>query len=133
MTYCSYCQLKMMIPNKEVKKVLFIGMLKKNRKRHEFKFVMTEEDLTSRYKVQVRSFRLKEMANHLIQFPDTLSMSVNNQKIKEFEPLHKQSCLKFRKDEPFLIDMKHLSVKGNKAVLTERLPSRDSRDERNEI
>lgn len=132
-TYCCYCQLKFMIPNKEVKKVLYMGVLKKQRKRHEFMFTLTEDDMSMRYKVQVRCFRLKENASNLILFPDTACVSVNNQRVKEFEPLHKQSCLKFRKDEPFFIDLKHLMPKANKFVLTERLPSKEHREERNDI
>lgn len=34
--HCSYCYLSKMLPNKEVKKTLFIGLLKKGIKKHQF-------------------------------------------------------------------------------------------------
>ena len=77
-----------------------------------------------RWKLQVRCFRLKEAAKNITLFPDTASLSVNGYSIKDFEPLHKQSCLKFRKDEPIYIESKHIVPKVNKALLLERQPSK---------
>lgn len=34
--FCSMCHLRLMLPNKEVKKVIFMGLLRKSKKKHEF-------------------------------------------------------------------------------------------------
>lgn len=45
-------------------------------------------------------------------------------------PLHRQSSLKYRKDEPFFAEIKHLIPKDNKLVITERIPAKENREER---
>jgi len=50
--------------------------------------------------------------------------------VKIFEPLHKQSCLKYRKDEPFNIDYKYLIPRENNVVVSEKLASKDMKDMR---
>jgi hypothetical protein len=57
--YCVYCHLRRLLPNRETKKVLFMGVLRKGKKRHEFTITLQEEDLSMKYRLQVRSFRVK--------------------------------------------------------------------------
>jgi hypothetical protein len=87
-----------MLPNKEVKKVLFMGVLKKSKKRHEFTIYLSDEDLTMKYKLQIRSIRLKEGIQNFMQFPDYTNIVINNNSVKEYLPLHRQSSLHYRKD-----------------------------------
>jgi hypothetical protein len=39
---CSYCHLEKLIPLREVKKILFFGILKKGSKKHEIKINLAE-------------------------------------------------------------------------------------------
>jgi hypothetical protein len=39
--------------------VLFMGVLKKSKKRHEFTIFLADDDLSNKYRLQIRSFRLK--------------------------------------------------------------------------
>jgi hypothetical protein len=59
--------------------------------------------------MQVRCFRMKEATNSFILFPDFAHIEINEFIVKEFIPLHRQSSLKYRKDEPMIIEHKHLS------------------------
>jgi len=62
-----------------------------------------EEDLSIQFKIQVRCFRLKEGCQNTVLFPDSVNFIMRNLILKEFLPLHKQSSLKYRKDEPFYL------------------------------
>jgi hypothetical protein len=115
--HCSMCHLKRIIPNKQVKKVLFVGLLKKSKKKHEFTIYLSEEDLSMRYKLHIRSIRLKDITQYFILFPDSTNIMLNNYSVKEFKPLHRQSSLKYRKDEPYIAEFKHLLLKENKVVI----------------
>lgn len=64
-----------------------------------------------KYKLQIRSIRLKDITQYFILFPDSTNIKFNNFSIKEFKPLHRQSSLKYRKDEPFIAEFKHLLLK----------------------
>lgn len=121
--------MRKMQPNKEVKKVIFVGVLAKGVKRHEILYYLTEEDLSAQYKIQVRCFRIKEGCQMSCLFPDSSTFSMKSMILKEFTPLHKQSSLKYRKDEPFYINS-GLNVKENKLVVLEKHPSKDTKDER---
>jgi hypothetical protein len=72
----------MIIPNKEAKKTLFIGFLKKGRKRHEFSLNLTEEDIAVKHRLQVRCFRVKESTQNFILFPDFIDIVINNFSVK---------------------------------------------------
>jgi hypothetical protein len=52
---------------------------------------------------------MKEATNSFILFPDFAHIEINEFIVKEFIPLHRQSSLKYRKDEPMIIEHKHLS------------------------
>jgi len=106
-----------MIPHREAKKVLFVGLLRKGAKKHEILLNLGEEDMSIQYKIQVRCFRLKEGCQNSILFPDSVNFSLRNIIVKEFVPLHKQSCLKYRKDEPFYITQ-GLHLKENRLIVT---------------
>ena len=108
---CAFCHLKLMLPNRQVKKTLFVGLLLKGRKRHEFTVPISEEDLSIQYKVQVRCFKLNKNCQTNILFPDSIAFNSKNYTIKEMAPLHRQSSLKFRKDEPFYIPSHYVQAK----------------------
>ncbi len=111
-------------------KTLFVGVLKQGRKRHEIVFNLDMMDLkTKKWRVQVRCFRLKDNIQTFSLFPDSASFSINNRFEKEFLPLPKQSSLKYRKDEPFLL-MQHLINHENKLTIVERIPKKESKDDR---
>lgn len=64
--------------------------------------------------------RLKGDKNSLTKninlFPDACNISLNNKSIKEFTPLHRQSSLKFRRDD--VLNISNSVVQGtNKLVL----------------
>ena len=115
--HCYNCHLSRLFPTKPVKKTLFIGTLKRGIKRHEITLKVDDEDLLAKKKIQVRCLRVKGEAKNIILFPDSFDISVNGSHIKSLEPLHKQSSLKFRKDDPFNIEFKHLNFKENKIVI----------------
>jgi hypothetical protein len=77
-----------------------------------------------KYKLQIRCFRLKEITQYFALFPDYTNIFLNNYSVKEFQPLHRQSSLKYRKDEPFYAEIKHLLPKENKVVIHEKLPTK---------
>ena len=128
--HCYQCHLTRFNPTKPVVKTLFIGTLKRGVRKHELVFKMDDEDLLGKKRVQVRCFRAKEEAKNTILFPDSFEMSVNGSHIKTLEPLHKQSSLKFRKDEPFFIEFKHLHFKENKIVIQEKIALGMNHDKR---
>lgn len=80
--HCSMCHLRKMLPNKEVKKVLFMGVLKKSKKKHEFNIYLSDDDLSMKYKLQVRCFRLKEHTQYSVLFPDYTNIVLNNYSVK---------------------------------------------------
>jgi hypothetical protein len=90
-----------MAPLKRVVKTIFVGLMKKAKKKHNAKFIMP--DLDQNQKVQVRCLRLKEGAQLSCLFPDVAELSINGQRCTVFEPINKQSCLKYRKDEPYTL------------------------------
>lgn len=104
-------------------------MLNKNIKRHEFVVKMDKLPTSTRQKVQLRCFRLKEATTSFILFPDYVSIELNDNFAKEFIPLHRQSSLKYRKDEPVTIDFKKLT-KEIKVVISEDISKRDCREDR---
>lgn len=63
-------------------------------------------------------------------FPDSFEMQVNNYSVKQLEPIHRQSSLKYRKDEAFNVDLKHLQLGENKVTMLEKHASRDLKDVR---
>lgn len=97
-SHCSLCHLQNILPNKEVKKVLFLGQLKKNKKKHEFSIILSDDDLTMKHKLQIRCLRLKEHTQFFILFPDYAKIFVNQSSVRECLPLPRQSSLKYRKD-----------------------------------
>ena len=115
--HCSMCHLKMLLPNKAVRKTLFLGFLRKGKRKHEFSIYLSEEDLALKHRLQVRCFRIKESTQNFVLFPDHTEICVNGVAVKEFNPLHRQSALKYRKDEPFYIDWKQLLPKENKVTV----------------
>lgn len=117
---CLYCNLKRLIPNKEVKKILFAGILQKNRKKHIIKFSMLEQDLSIRFKIQVRCFRLKPDCDNFILFPDSAKFKLKEHEVQDFQPIHRQSSLKYRKDEPFYLPVKLLKTKDNELNVIEK-------------
>lgn len=123
---CAFCHLTLMIPNKEVKKVLFMGVLKKGKRKHECIMPLIESDLalSKTTKIQMRCFRLKETTQNFILFPDAATVFVNTFLLKDFTPIHRQSSLKYRKDEPSYMEPKHLLPKENKIMLTERFSTK---------
>ncbi len=48
--------------------------------------------------IQVRCIRIMESTQNINLFPDAASVEFNKQTVKDFQPLHKQSSLKYRKD-----------------------------------
>ena len=57
---CTFCHLRRLVPNRQTKKVLFVGLLQKGRKRHEVHFPLAEEDNSSILPILVN---LKAKAN----------------------------------------------------------------------
>jgi hypothetical protein len=135
---CTFCQLYNLNPMQLVKNVLFVGRLTKGIKRHEIEFEvpnpMGNSELASTNNkspegcfIEVRSIRLKdhtdEVSNFINLFPDACTIMINNRHIKEFNPLHKQSSLKYRRDE--CIQLPNVEVGPNKLVITERIMRKD--------
>lgn len=90
-----------MSPVKRVVKTAYMGLLRKNVKKHSANF--TVPPMEPNQKLQVRCLRLKEGAQTSCLFPDVAEITINTHRVKEFEPINKQSCLKYRKDEPFML------------------------------
>jgi hypothetical protein len=88
-----------MAPLKRPIKTIYVGLMKKSKKKHIANFLIP--DIEQNQKVQVRCIRLKEGAQLSCLFPDVAELSMNGQRCNMFEPINKQSCLKYRKDEPF--------------------------------
>ena len=61
----------------------------------------------------------QSLAKNINLFPDACTVTMNNQIIKEFLPLHKQSSLKFRRDDPINITT-FIRPGPNKIVIYER-------------
>lgn len=70
--------------------------------------------------IEVRSLRIKEYydpnASYITLFPDACTVSVNNRLVKEFVPLHKQSSLKYRRDETVRLTSNLNVRKGSNTV-----------------
>ena len=64
------------------------------------------------------------VSNFINLFPDACSLMINTKLIREFEPLHKQSSLKYRRDECMKISS-NLNIGSNKIVITERINKKD--------
>lgn len=94
---CLPCHLKLIVPNRRVKKQLFLGTLARGCKRHEINFTLDLSEMEG-CRLQMRCFRLKENMSNFILFPDLASIEVNGVHTKDFIPLHRQSSLKYRKD-----------------------------------
>lgn len=58
---------------------------------------------------------------------------MNGFTVREYMPLHRQSSLKYRKDEPFNVEVKHLLPKENRICIREKIPSKDTKDVRIEV
>jgi hypothetical protein len=113
------------MPNKLVMQEMFVGLLKKNKKRHEITFQLSEQMfhfLKSKkdfsHKLMLRCFRLKPQTQNQNLFPDSCMITINGKELKEFKPLHKQSSLKYRRDEPLAI-LKNYAPGENKIIVTE--------------
>ena len=126
---CCYCHLQRMIPHRPVIRVLFVGLLRKNRKKQEISLPLSEEEMSIQYNIQVRCFRLKEDCQNFIQFPDSCCFSLRSIILKDFEPLERLSSLKYRKDEPFYISQ-GLHYSGNRIMISQKFPGKDTRDDR---
>lgn len=74
---CSFCHLRMLIPHRQVLKTLFVGLLKKGKKKHDVQLYLTDEDLSIQHKIQVRCFRIKENTQISVVFPDAVIVGVN--------------------------------------------------------
>jgi len=99
------CHLKLMIPNRVVWDEVFVGLLKKGKKRHEISFTLSDDMVTFlkskkdfSYRLQLRSFRLKPQTQNQNLFPDSCTITINSKELKDLKPLHKQSSLKYRRD-----------------------------------
>lgn len=90
-----------MVPLKQVVHTAWLGILRKGVKKHSATFRLPQ--LAPTQKVQVRCLRLKEGAQTSCLFPDKADFVVNRIPSARFEPINKQSCLKYRKDEPFFL------------------------------
>lgn len=121
---CAYCFLERMAPLRRVVRPLFVGLLRKAYKKHHINFFLPEVE--GAQKVQVRCVRLKEGAQTACLFPDVACVTLNQQRCCEFELVNKQSCLKYRKDEPFYLRKDYYPGQDNLMVVSETLePSRE--------
>lgn len=68
------------------------------------------------------------VSNFINLFPDACSLMVNGKLMKEFEPLHKQSSLKYRRDECMKIST-NVQLGNNKIVITERINKKDMKSD----
>lgn len=76
---CSICQIQNINPIHQVVKPLFIGVLNKNKKNHSITLQFdTKLIQNSKFKIEIRSIRLKEKIQRQILFPDAASIIVNN-------------------------------------------------------
>lgn len=81
----------------------------------------------------MRSIRLKEGAPTSCLFPDITEININGRNVKELEPINRQSCLKYRKDEPFtLIKGEYYPGQENTLMLSESLVNIREKDIRYE-
>lgn len=71
-----------MIPVKRVIKPVYMGLLRKNTKKHNATFTVPELSLTQ--KLQVRCLRIKDGAQNSCLFPDIAEITINNHRVKEF-------------------------------------------------
>jgi hypothetical protein len=131
---CIFCQLQNLNPLHPVKCALFVGLLAKDTKIHEVEFEVPKPHPTANMEqhprdtksqsspslIEVRSLRLKdrndEVSNFINLFPDACTVMINGRHIKEFTPLHRQSSLKYRRDECIRVTNSEVGV--NKLVIT---------------
>lgn len=65
---------------------------------------------------------MKEGAQQFCLFPDIAEISLNGQRCNVFEPINRQSCLKYRKDEPFnILKVDFYSGQINSLLISESL------------
>ena len=78
--------------------------------------------------IEIRSLRIKDyydkVANYINLFPDACTVVLNGKNIKEFLPLHRQSSLKYRRDEALKIT-NYANMGLNKLHITERILKKD--------
>ena len=117
----TFCYMKQMNPLKHTLKEVFVGFLVKGREKHEI-HINLKEDLRNK-EVEIRCMRIKHnergLTSNLNLFPDACSVIINNKMIREFTPLHKQSSLKFRRDDPITIN-RFLVAGHNQISINER-------------
>ena len=70
--------------------------------------------------MQVRSLRLKKECQNAILFPDSVTMKIKMFTICTYKPIHANSSLKFRRDDPFSITPQYLLPKDNIIAITEK-------------
>lgn len=80
--------------------------------------------------MQIRCFRIKQTTNTFILFPDSARIEINGSTVKEFVPLHRQSSLKYRKDEPINVDFALLSKEMSVVVSEDYTGKERSKEER---
>ena len=64
--------------------MLFVGLLRKGRKRHEISLPLNEEEMSIQYKIQVRCLRLKEDCQSGVLFPDSCNFSLRSIILRDF-------------------------------------------------
>ena len=78
--YCCYCHLEKMIPVKRVIKPVYLGLFRRNIRKHMTSFFVPE--LEANQKFQVRCLRLKEGAPTSCLFPDMADIMMNGHHIR---------------------------------------------------
>ncbi len=74
-----------------------------------------------------------QVCNYINLFPDACTVMANSKLIKEFVPLHRQSSLKYRRDDAVKVS-NFLNLGNNKVMITERFLKKDVKlDERVDI
>lgn len=120
-----------MVPVKRVVKTVYIGLFRRNVRKHLANVFFPHIEQSQ--KLQVRSIRLKEGAPTSCLFPDITEININGRNVKELEPINRQSCLKYRKDEPFtLIKGEYYPGQENTLMLSESLVNIREKDIRYE-
>jgi hypothetical protein len=69
-----------MIPNKRVQKIIYIGLMRKNVKKHSANFIIPE--LSPNQKLHVRCLRVKDGAQNSCLFPDIAEILINSHRVK---------------------------------------------------
>ena len=85
-----------MIPTKKVVKTAYIGLMRKNAKKHTA--TITFPEVLEDQKLEVRCLRVKDGAQNACLFPDITEIRINDHLVQDFDPISKISCLKYRKD-----------------------------------